>query len=117
MEERESIEKEEETNKISEQGFDDQVTDSSETKNGSIKCRIDLENGIYERYLNVKKALKARNAGFFGLSQYLCELLAHVPKEIDSQIIDKHTPIEFKVKALLANKDNRKKLEKLISKL
>jgi hypothetical protein len=93
------------------------ANDDGDNNTGVIKCRIDLDNRIYERYLEVKNELKKRNAGYFGISQFLEELLTNVPKEFDSKIIEKRTPLEFKVKNLLENDENRRKLEKLLSKL
>jgi hypothetical protein len=85
--------------------------------NGVTKCRIDLDNSIFERYNEVKKELKNRDAAFFGISQYLSELLAKVPRELDSGIVEKYTPLEYKIKSLLQKDGAREKLEKLISKL
>lgn len=83
----------------------------------TIKCRIDLDNKIYERYLSLKAELKKRDAGYFGISQFINELLAEIPKEADETIIERRTPLEFELRSLLENDGHRKKLEKLISKL
>lgn len=98
-----------------------EILNAGETNNqdqkGVTKCRIDLDNSIFERYNEVKKELKNRDAAFFGISQYLSELLTKAPRELDSGIIEKHTPLEYKIKSLLQKDGAREKLEKLISKL
>jgi hypothetical protein len=87
------------------------------TEKGFIKCRIDIENSVYERYLEVKKVLKSRRLENFGLSKYINELLKQLSASSDLELIKKFTPLEFKIKNLLECDENRKKLEKLISKL
>lgn len=86
-------------------------------QDGSIKCRIDLDKKIYERYLDVKRTLKQRQATPLGISEFVNELLSKVPQSLDSQIVDQRTPLEFRIKSLLENDSHRKKLERLISKL